>query len=693
MFFKNHQPPTGKKCPFRAEVQEMQNELADLPRSSVGAFPLMEKFAEQLSAMQSQMNDLQQQLGGGLIEDSTPVFTMPSEHTVVGGSQMQDSAQVSHRKTQQHYNVSATAKTNKTAVNSDRSDDGGATNACSDQMMPSDLREMTPLLNTHDTDQSRVSNKRHGVVFSQDISGGADNSNENAHIIEIPGVADNYQQMAAPPAAELTRAMNTSNSFRRDRHQGSNQMANFANPNAENFDQVGGQGVYIPGCSPAAGNAVERVSVPAGAVGGARSQVAGQGGCLPYYPHAAENGVDCGVVSAGAVGGASSQVAGQGGCLPYFPHAAENGADCGAVPAGAVGGARSQVAGQGGCLPYYPHVTENVGDHGGVAAGAVGGAHSPDGVGFMQRASCAQSGYQHGFHPAQQQRGFGTLRRDLHPLPAGPHFQQAGHMNFDTDGRYAVDPALQHRNGIPVVNDLRNDNNINSQVARRLAQLDFDSEFVDNGFETQGRRRGKKSGQSRTVEDTVIREIDWPHFYVYRGNERRPIHYSDLTISEFVLGFLSMIDNQRNGFNRDLMLSLLKDMMNDVSQYGWSQIRNYYKILASGIEMARYDWTDTSQIASIRAQYAHRQVQQPSRQNSRNGVMGQQAANSAALQNGSAKLCILYQKGECRFQASHEEWMHVCAHCFNVDGLLFNHAEKDCRRKYYHTKNVQKGEN
>ena len=87
------------------------------------------------------------------------------------------------------------------------------------------------------------------------------------------------------------------------------------------------------------------------------------------------------------------------------------------------------------------------------------------------------------------------------------------------------------------------------------------------------------------------------------------------------------------------------------------------------------------------------QVQQPLRQNSRSGVMGHYAANSAALQNGGAKLCILFQKGECHFQTNHEVWMHVCAHCLSVDGLVFNHAEKDCRRKHYSTKNVQKGEN
>ena len=666
---KTHQPPTGKNCPFRAEVAEMENDLADPPQASVGAFPLMEKFAEQLNSMQSQMNELQQRLSGRSGEDNVG-FTMTSQHTgpsVAAGGQMQESMQASSRKTRQNHNVSLMGETNKTAVNSDGTVDDGPI----DKRMPSDLQGVAPLLDTHDTDNARLSNKKQEVVCSKQKNGGVNNVNENAHIVELSPVADNFQQLTSPPAAELTRAVNTPNQFRPATH-GSNQIAYVANPNAA-------QGGYPP-CYPyAMENVVERGGASAGTVGSACSpeDVGHQGPAQVAY--FANSNAD--------------HVAVQGGYPLFYPHTADNGVEHGGVPAGALGGARSQGAGQGGYLSYYPHATENAVERGGASAGAVGGARSPGDIGIMQRSPYLQSGYQHGFGPAQQQQGLGTGRSDPHPLPAGPHMQQAGHMNFDLDGRYAADPASQHRNGIPVVNDLRNDNSINTQVARRLAQLDFDSEFVDNNFETHGRRRGKKSGQSRTVEDTVIREIDWPHFYVYRGNERRPTHYSDLTVSEFVLGFLSMIDNPRNGFNRDLMLSLLKDMMNDVSQYGWNQIRNFYKILASGIEMARYDWTDTSQIASIRAQYAHRQVQQPFRQNSRNGVMGHQVANSAALQNGSAKLCVLFQKGECRFQATHEEWMHVCAHCFNVDGLVFNHAEKDCRRKYYNTKNVQKGEN
>ena len=79
----NHQPPTDRKCPFRAEVEEMQSEMANPSRSSAGAFPLIKKIAEWLIAMHIQKNDWQQQLGSRSIETTSVinVNTMPIQNT------------------------------------------------------------------------------------------------------------------------------------------------------------------------------------------------------------------------------------------------------------------------------------------------------------------------------------------------------------------------------------------------------------------------------------------------------------------------------------------------------------------------------------------------------------------------------------------------------------------------------------
>ena len=188
--------------------------------------------------------------------------------------------------------------------------------------------------------------------------------------------------------------------------------------------------------------------------------------------------------------------------------------------------------------------------------------------------------------------------------------------------------------------------------------------------------------QCGPIRENGCRDIDWPHLYVYRGADRRPAQYSELTLAEFVHGYLSMLDNPRNNFSREVMLNILKDMTLDTALYGWPQIRNFYRILASSIEMARFDWCDANQIAALRLQYAQKPVIAPQTRN---------APRFGANPN-SVKLCIPYQRGQCELQDGHDNLIHACNFCFANTGMLFKHPEKDCRRKFFASKNGQRGE-
>ena len=180
----------------------------------------------------------------------------------------------------------------------------------------------------------------------------------------------------------------------------------------------------------------------------------------------------------------------------------------------------------------------------------------------------------------------------------------------------------------------------------------------------------------------MIRDIDWPHLYVYRGTDRRPAQYNELTLAEFVHGYLSMIDNPRNNLSREVMLNILMDMTLDAALYGWPQIRIFYRILASSIEMARFDWGDANQTAALRLQYAQKPVIAP---------QSRTAPRFGANPN-SVKLCIPYQKGQCESQDGHDNFIHACSFCFANTGMLFKHQEKDCRRIFFASKNGQRGE-
>ena len=250
---------------------------------------------------------------------------------------------------------------------------------------------------------------------------------------------------------------------------------------------------------------------------------------------------------------------------------------------------------------------------------------------------------------------------------------------------------LQEQDGIsvrdgrvPSVSSLRQDRHIDQCVARRLAELGIHDDYYEIDSESTKRKRGKRSGISRTVEDMVVNEIDWPHFYVYRGQERKPIQYAQITQSEFMYGFLAMLDNPRNTMDKEIMLALLKDLMLDASQYGWTHIRSYYSMLASGVEMARYSWSDTAQIAELRMQFAQRPMF---------GSQQRQPYNSRQPNpQGNVRICIPFQSDTCPHFGAHDGYNHACAFCFANTGMLFNHKERDCRRKLFKSKNGPQGE-
>ena len=105
-------------------------------------------------------------------------------------------------------------------------------------------------------------------------------------------------------------------------------------------------------------------------------------------------------------------------------------------------------------------------------------------------------------------------------------------------------------NALPTLSSLRDNERIEACVSRRLAEIGLDDEPGEYFSETQKTKRGKRSGISRTVEDQVLREIDWPHFYIYRGADRKPTLFNDLTLAEFNFGFLAMLDSPRSVFNK-----------------------------------------------------------------------------------------------------------------------------------------------
>ena len=158
------------------------------------------------------------------------------------------------------------------------------------------------------------------------------------------------------------------------------------------------------------------------------------------------------------------------------------------------------------------------------------------------------------------------------------------------------------------------DASLAAAVRSRMADLNLlhdapDAESSDDEHSTRQAKKtkGKKSGRARTADDIVIAEIDWPHYYIYRGTERRPAKYSELTVAEFVLGYLSSMEKESSCVQAHMEKHLL-DLMRDSIDFSWDSLRNFHGVLLNQFEMRRITWEDAEEIQALRRAYAHRAV-------------------------------------------------------------------------------------
>jgi hypothetical protein len=205
------------------------------------------------------------------------------------------------------------------------------------------------------------------------------------------------------------------------------------------------------------------------------------------------------------------------------------------------------------------------------------------------------------------------------------------------------------------------------------------SDDEDHDQQTATRNRGKKSGRSKIVNDVIIRDIDWPHYHVYMGPNHAPATYEELSIPEFVYGYVcQLLDGKNNAKTKTIQLSYLRDIMREATDHPWANVRNFHGIVLSQMEMARLSWTDDDAIRNLRDTYVTRAPQLTAMHADSKGV--------------NKRYCLMYQDGRCKQAASEHTSTrgavhHICAFCYRATGNAYQHAEKDCIRKVKSSKN------
>ena len=187
---------------------------------------------------------------------------------------------------------------------------------------------------------------------------------------------------------------------------------------------------------------------------------------------------------------------------------------------------------------------------------------------------------------------------------------------------------------------LRRNVQIMARAAERLAQFGASQIATSEGLDFDfGRGRGKKSGSQLLASDAIQARIDWPHFCAKRmsAGRRKPVHYCDLKPEEFAHGFLGMLNGPKSKFDRELMLQLLENLMQDACDFGWENARDFYEMLGVDVERGQLSWDEVDTIHNLRMAYCRTVF--PDKQGAKEGQRGQ---SCSALPG--KRCCASYQR-------------------------------------------------
>ena len=181
------------------------------------------------------------------------------------------------------------------------------------------------------------------------------------------------------------------------------------------------------------------------------------------------------------------------------------------------------------------------------------------------------------------------------------------------------------------------------------------------------------NGESCSVKGKTEKKANvvWPQDLAFVGTLRKRPSYEELTMSQWLLGFLRIAEEERDQVKKQNMYAYLTELMQDASDNSWAAAKGAHAVLMYRMQDGVLDWRDLEKIKKIRQTYARSVVQNSGDSNAKRG-------------SGNGVACRNFQSGSCGFPGNHEinglYVKHVCSHCLSTVGKEFKHPRKDCNK-------------
>jgi len=204
------------------------------------------------------------------------------------------------------------------------------------------------------------------------------------------------------------------------------------------------------------------------------------------------------------------------------------------------------------------------------------------------------------------------------------------------------------------------------------------------------RRRGKFiSGRVRTADiaQPKVHQL-WPHEQGLYNKQGRAQAYDDLTLAQFVQGYLATVKKAPSG-ERQPRLDHLQALMADTSRFTWPQVRDFHAVFLQQVEQGNMSWTGRKgDVRDLKMDHLYLQTSSESSHSPKPDTSAPTRTAPARGQSTAAPkvqatttCCAAYNTAEgCSTGSSHRGARHSCAHCFQVLGYHYGHPRSTCRR-------------
>ena len=217
-----------------------------------------------------------------------------------------------------------------------------------------------------------------------------------------------------------------------------------------------------------------------------------------------------------------------------------------------------------------------------------------------------------------------------------------------------IDTACTAESMVPSLGYLRNNESVQAEVGKRLAELAQLNETA-----TKGRRKSQRGGPGDIM---VKKVVDWPQNFILTGSRKVRPSYDDLTMSQWVSSFVRCIQEEKSEAAKSSMLDYLGNLMKDASDFSWESAKVSHAIVLTNLEADCLQWTETDKLDRIRRAHAQRHSA-PEPSNTSKSTYNKKVKN---IGSKTGVICRYIQQGTCKFPSHHRTagqlYRHVCEH-------------------------------